>query len=456
MIFCRWLLSGALALGTSMSALAEAPEALRLDVTDFGELSSAAPRIKPWKSVTLDSEYGGQWVLASDLDGDGEVEIVSAQNVNRVGPERGDNNSHYTSTAVAQRLDGTVLWRWGDPTVGQKTWGYDVACQVYDWDGDGRPEVLLCTTGALVELDGVTGEERRRIEIPDEATDCLVFCNLGGGKRATDVLVKDRYRTIWAYDFQGRLLWKVTDPGGYRTAHQPRPIDLDHDGRDEIMAGFAMLNHDGSVRWTLTSNAVDLRRGHLDCCRVLESSQELAGFRILLSCCGARNLALVDGQGRLIWEVPGVHFESISVGHLFPDGGASILVDDGSWTGTTNRSNPLWILDATGKRTGRIATKYSRHHKFLDWTGDGLAEVLVAENGAIYSHRGECVAVLECPRVPADSLKFEQSILVGDMTGDARPDVMLVTPYAVHIFRNDQGTKIWEKYLGTERNLTLY
>ena len=75
---------------------------------------------------------------------------------------------------------------------------------------DGKNEVVLCTKGFLVELDGATGREKRRISIPEDATDCLVFCNLSGGSRPCDVLVKDRYHQIWAYDQSGSLLWTVS------------------------------------------------------------------------------------------------------------------------------------------------------------------------------------------------------------------------------------------------------
>ena len=131
---------------------------------------------------------------------------------------------------------------------------------MFDRNGDGRNEVVLCTKGFLVELDGATGQELRRIPIPEEATDCLVFCNLSGGKNPTEVLVKDRYHQIWAYDLTGRLIWTVKDPGGFRTAHQPRPIDINGDGRDEIMAGYALLNPDGSVRWVFRFEKVAGRR----------------------------------------------------------------------------------------------------------------------------------------------------------------------------------------------------
>jgi hypothetical protein len=419
------------------------------DVKDVGEPTAEVPFIEPWKVVSLDVEYGGQWVVAGDLDNDGLVEIVSAENVN-------ENDVHYTSTAAAQKLGGSVLWRWGNPAIGRKIWHHDVACQIHDWDGDGLNEVVLCTKGFLVELDGATGRERRRIDIADDATDCLVFCNLSGGRRPSDVLVKNRYHQIWAYDHAGNLLWTVRDPGGYRTAHQPRPIDIDGDGRDEIMAGYAMLNADGSVRWVFKSKSVEQARGHLDCCRVVRQGEKPEDFRLVLTCCGANNVALVDGTGRILWEVAGHHFESVDVGRVFPGVGGRQLVVDIDHQPLGN--SPLWVLDEKGKLLGRIVTDYSRHHCLLDWTGDGVNEILVAHNGCIYDHHGRCIGVFAVPGGgPVGTGKGERSMLIGDMTGDGVRDVMIATTETVYIFKNVKGLKLnGPVRLGTERNFTLY
>ncbi len=419
------------------------------DVKDVGEPAAEARFIEPWKVVPLDAEYGGQWVVADDVDGDGQVEIVSAENVN-------NNDVHYTSTAVAQRLDGSVLWRWGNPAIGRKIWHHDVACQIHDWDGDGLNEVVLCTKGFLVELDGATGRERRRIAIADDATDCLVFCNLSGGRGPSDVLVKNRYHQIWAYDHAGNLLWTVKDPGGYRTAHQPRPIDIDGDGRDEIMAGYAMLNADGSVRWVYKSKSVDQARGHLDCSRIVRRGEKPEDFRLVLTCCGANNVALVDGTGRVLWEAAGYHFESVDVGSVFPGmTGRQLVVDiDHQPLG----KSPLWVLNEKGNLLGRIVTDYSRHHCLLDWTGDGVDEILIAHNGCIYDHHGRRIGVFAVPGGGlAGKSKGERSMLVGDVTGDGVHDVMMVTPENVYIYINRKGVKSKGPVRpGTEFNFTLY
>ena len=429
--------------------LAEGGGVMRFDVNATGDPRDDAPVVQPWRRVPLDPEYGGAWVVAGDLDGDGAVEIVSARNVNA-------HDVHYTSAVVAHRLDGSVLWRWGNPKIGRKKLHHDLACQIYDWDGDGRNEVVLCTKGALVELDGATGKERRRLPLPKDATDCLVFANVSGGPRATDVLVKTRYTQIWAYSHEGKLLWTVRNPGGYRTAHQPRPIDLDGDGRDEVMAGYAMLNADGTVRWVYQSQKVNLRAGHLDCVRVLRRGKTPADWRLVVTCCGANAIAMLDGTGKPIWEVTGHHFESVDVGKIcrdVPGPQLAVDIDHRPWG-----KGPLWVLDERGHRLGQIMTNYSRHHALIDWTGDGTEAVLVAEGRGLFDGHGRRIATFAMAH-PGSPRDCEMLCMTGDMTGDGVPDVLLTTRQATaaYIYRNPSSKKpATPAPLGTEPNFTLY
>jgi len=426
-------------------SLAAGGEPLFFDTNDAGPSPTSVPAIEPWRTVPLDADYGGQWVTAADLHGDGKVEFVACENHN-VG------DVHYTSTAVAEDLNGAVLWRWGNPDIGRKTWHHDVACQIHDWDGDGKPEVILATKGAIIELNGQTGQEKRRIQIPEDATDCIAFADLAGRGRPTNVLVKDRYHDIYAYDYPGTLLWHVTDPGGYLTAHQPHPIDLDGDGRDEIAAGYAILNTDGSIRWTFKSAKVDQNRGHLDCLRLVRRGRNLKDVRLILTLCGANGIATIDGNGAVIWERTGSHFESVDIGRVIAERpGLQILVDiDHQPFGRS----PLWLLDESGELLGRINTNYARHHHLLDWTGDGLDEIVNADSGAIYDGKGRRIATLVAP--PATD-RGERSLLVGDFTGDGVPDVALVTTTVVYAFKNENGVKPTPRVgLGTEFNFTLY
>ena len=115
---------------------ARAEQAGSFETDACGVPSADAPVVVPWRTITLDAEYGGYWVVAGDVDGDGEIEIVSAQNYNR-------NDDHFTSSVAVQKLDGSVLWRWGDPKLGRRELHHDVACQIHDLDNNGANEVIL-------------------------------------------------------------------------------------------------------------------------------------------------------------------------------------------------------------------------------------------------------------------------------------------------------------------------
>lgn len=208
------------------------------------------PKVYPWKRIAFDPSFAGAWVLAGDVDGDGEVEIITARNHHS--GEAFPNDIHWVSTVAAYKLNGTLLWSWGEPGSGSAGLAHDVACQIHDWTGDGRIDVVVAEAAHLVVLEGATGRELRRIPLPEaNLSDCLTFADLRGVGRRADVLVKDRYTQIYALDPDGNVLWSNKRPGGHFTAHQPWVHDLDRNGRDEVMAGAVMLNPDGSERWRI-------------------------------------------------------------------------------------------------------------------------------------------------------------------------------------------------------------
>lgn len=424
------------------------------DVDDRGSGADAPALIQPWKRVPLDPAYSGAWIVAGDIDGDDKVEIVSARNVN-VG------DVHYTSAVAAHDLAGRVLWRWGDPGIGRRGLHHDVACQIHDWDGDGRNEVIVCGDGCIVELDGATGVERRRLPIPPEATDCLVFADLAGRGYAAEVLVKTRYGQIWALDYAGRTLWTIREPVGFQTAHQPVPVDLDGDGRDEVIAGYALLNPDGQVRWTIPDNGRFAGAGHLDCARVLRRGERLADWRLVLTCCGHQRLLAIDGTGRVCWEVTGHHFESIDIGRVCAARpGPQIAVDLVAYG---DAPYPVWILDENGELLGQVNAKYSRFHTLLDWNGDGLDKLVLPHARGLFDGQGRRIGTFDMEPQPdpyAGMLQAEGEIgnivLNGDMDGDGVPDITITAPHEVCVFRNPNCAAGPGAGLGSHPNFTLY
>jgi len=416
--------------------LAEAAPS-RFDVAEKDLAGAAAPLIRPSYTVRLDPQYGGPWVTVGDVTGDGAAELVSAR-------ADGPGDVHYTTTVVVHRLDGSVLWKWGDPSSRNKIW-HDVACQIHDLDGDGHNEVVIAADRQVIVFDGATGAVKRQFPIPDKASDCIYFCNLSGRKRPTDILVKTRYDQIWAYDAAGRLLWTVEKPGGYRTSHQPFAIDLDGDGRDEIMAGFAMLNSDGSLRWTIGSVTGKPLGGHADAIRLFADGPKPEDKRLVVTHCGGNQISMLDGNGRMIWCSTGLHFESVFFGRLDPElPGRQLVVDVAHqpWG-----KQPLLILDEQGRLLGRYTTERSRQHRLVDWFGTGTDLIAYAHGRMLLNAKGQMAARFHTP-MPDGAASTQPGdkppgymVHLADVNGDQRPDVVLNTSAAVWVYVNEKGPK---------------
>lgn len=413
----------------------------------LGEPSAHAPVVSPWRTVVLDPQYAGQWTVVGDVDGDREVEIVSARNVDL-------NDNHFTSAVVAQRLDGSVLWKWGDPAIGRRNLHHDVACQIHDLDNNGSNEVILAADRRLVVLDGKTGVPVRSFAIPEHAGDCVAFADLSGKGWPSEILVKNRYQQIWAYSPEGKLLWTVEMPGGYRTAHQPLPVDLDGDGRDEILAGYAALNPDGSVRWVFQAEEGKKNGGHADCWQVVRLADKAEETRLVMTMCGGNALVMTDGAGKLIWRKSGSHYESIDVGEIRPDcPGLEIVVDVDH---LPTPPMPLCLFDEKGEELGRIHTDYTRHHKLVDWDGDGLMEMGSALPRGLFDGYGRRVLTFQ-----VDEGETPWQLVALDLTGHGPRDVMLVTDRGesgkIYLYKNPAPASTAAKApAGTGLNFTLY
>lgn len=152
---------------------------------NLSDSCSKVQTIKPWKVVTIDSLYAGAWIIIDDIDNDKHCEIISVKNFSFY-PEI---DEHYTSSIIVTKIDGNILWKWGNPSIGDNKLHSDVACQVIDWDCDGKKEVVIASDCAIIVIDGQTGKEKRRFSIPKYASDCILFANLTNNKKL-DIIVR--------------------------------------------------------------------------------------------------------------------------------------------------------------------------------------------------------------------------------------------------------------------------
>ena len=170
--------------------------------------------------------------------------------------------------------------------------------------------------------------------------------------------------------------------------------------------------------------------------------------RIALTFCGGNNLAVIDGDGRVVWELSGRHFESIQVGRIIPGEPAPQLLADIDHQPLGN--SPVWVIGRDGQVFGQLVTNYSRQRRLIEWDGDDSDEFLIARDHGLYNHTGKRVATFGLPGVGT-------ILHLGDMDGDGRNDVIFNTDDTIYIFRNEHGQKPSAPVpLGTGTNVTLY
>ncbi|MCP5115192.1 MAG: hypothetical protein GY953_30540, partial [bacterium] len=129
---------------------------------ELSRLRAANPKPKLWKKFRTPKFGAGRNVRFGDLNGDGELDMLFAQNIPRV---RGDAFDHI-SCLTAVTLDGQVLWQLGRPDPRNGLLTNDTPFQIHDTDGDGSEEVVLIRDFQLQVLDGATGKLRKKVWVP--------------------------------------------------------------------------------------------------------------------------------------------------------------------------------------------------------------------------------------------------------------------------------------------------
>lgn len=241
--------------------------------------------------LTIPIHNGGpiHFVWPGDFDGDGEYDYLL------------DRNTTNPQTLEAYKQDGTFLWSVslgpnssnqnnispGSATIDVGMWD---GATVYDLDGDGKAEVVLKIANGvtfgdgtvwsdssdnkqwLAVLDGMTGKLKSYCAIPDDYISVgPMACQLGigylnGTTPSVVAFMKNRNADksfnamVCAYHYNGlelKMDWKwLRGSQDCPDGHQMRIADVDGDGKDEICEIGFVLNHDGTLRYSLASQNV--------------------------------------------------------------------------------------------------------------------------------------------------------------------------------------------------------
>jgi len=327
------------------------------------------------------------------------------------------------SCLTAIDLDGSILWQWGEPSRDHGIIPADLAFQVHDLDGDGSPEVVCCRNFEICVLDGATGEPKLTAPTPKPGPmatwlpeddlhripgDSLCFADLRGTGARRDLLVKDRYSNLWAYDDRLNLLWAFHG----NTGHFPAVADLDGDGCDEIMIGYTLVDHDGTPLWQLDVE------DHQDAIAIAPLHSGTHEPRIAIAC-GEGGTVVCDPQGKILWRDRTGHVQRLTVAPLREDVPGLQVVTKTFW------GNPdiICLYDAKGALLESI--ELSGGGAVLspvNWRGDGIDLLLASGSltrGGLLDGFLRPVVVFPDdghPTLCAEAL---------DLTGDPRDEVVL-------------------------------
>lgn len=393
-----------------------------------------------WKTIDLKDFGAGRHIRFGHLTGTEETHIVIAQSQKRIAK---DAFAHI-SCLTAIDLDGNVLWQIGEPNPDHAHLTADLPFQVCDIDGDGKDEVIVARDFKILMLDGETAKVRKWIHtplVPDEPkhlnigwlkykthpfrrlnVDSIRICNLSGGPRPSDLLIKDRYKRVWAYDSDLNLLW--SHDACVNTGHFPYSKDINGDGREEVMVGYDMLDADGNRIWSLpihSDHADEIIIGRID-----PDREEMIAIAA-----GDEGFVLANLRGEILLKELIGHAQRISVGNYRPElKGLEICV-------TTYWGNQGIILLYDCKGRFLWSAEPSTNGNMItpvNWTGDGQDLILlngnVEKGGLIDGFNRQVV------RFPEDGHPGMCAEVI-DLTGDCRDEIVLWDEKRMYIYTQD-------------------
>jgi rhamnogalacturonan endolyase len=406
--------------------------------------------------------YTANDLSVGDLDGDGELEYVLKWD-----PTNAKDNSQagYTGNVFldAYELNGTRLWRI-DLGRNIRAGAHYTQFQVFDYDGDGKAEVMVKTadgtrsgTGQVIgnanadfrNSDGyiLSGPEFLTVfngqtgailattnYVPARGTVSSWGDSYGNrvdrflastayldGQRPSAIFSRGYYTriVIAAWDYRNGALTQhwVFDSNSAgstyegRGNHQMSVADVDNDGRQEILFGSLAINDNGTPMWAFNHHGDALHvsdfipsRAGLELFKPSEHTDELADY-------------MVDARtGAVIWSHPSCGCDNgrAVAGDIYA-GSAGAEAWSAAVAGLSNTSG------------GQASSRKPGSTNFLVWWDtDTLRELLDSNHVDKYGTGGD-TRLLTADGTTSNNGTKSTPALSGDILGDWREEVVLRT-----------------------------
>ena len=401
----------------------------------------------------------------SDVDGDGEYEIILKWD-----PSNAHDNSHdgYTGEVYfdCYKLNGQHLWR---INLGRniRAGAHYTQFMVFDFDGDGKAEVVMKTADGTVDgkgkvigdaqadyrneqgriltgpeyltvFNGLTGEAMQTIDYVPERGNLMDWGDNRGnrsdrflacvayldGIHPSVVMCRGYYtRTVLAaYDWNGkelkeRWIFDSNHPGCEDYAgqgnHNLRVGDVDGDGCDEIIYGSCAIDHNGKGLYTT-------KMGHGDAIHLTHFDPSRKGLQVWDCHENKRDGSTYRdaATGEILFQIK----DSTDVGRCM-----AADIDP------TQPGVEMWSLASGGIRNikGEVVKARVRGlscNMAVWWDGDLLRELLDRNIVSKYNwKKGVCERIAIFEGALSNNGTKATPCLQGDIVGDWREEVLLRT-----------------------------
>jgi rhamnogalacturonan endolyase len=365
-----------------------------------------------------------------DLDGDGLLDVVFRCD-NGI-KENTRDPGHWVELEAFTSF-GKQLWRRAlidyDHCFGNAN---NAPMLVADLDGDGAAEVAARMQVGdevfLAVLNGVNGKLLRKTPWPAMATDIsgtstrvhMAVAHLDGRNLSlitqTGLYENERFH---AFDASLKLLWNYDSfgPTSGSGSHHIDIADVDGDGKDEVFDGTTLLNHDGTVRWSIYRLHPDI----VAIKHILPGTAKRQVYYAVESSTHAGAYVVDADTGKLHWKLN--REDDPRWGHAHIGWAADILASSPGYEMLTNRdghpAEETVLFSAAGEI---LASPFSNRHRPMNWSGGAARDLVDTGTGELARFDGkQIVKTGERLNAGVPQCRF---ILAADLLGDYRDEVV--------------------------------
>jgi hypothetical protein len=391
-------------------------------------------------------------LIAADVNGNGQRDLIITQ----------------PSLIVAYAESGTKLWNVASPNNqlgGQAEKDglpglHGPGVQAGDIDDDGTIEVLYVTTdNRLRVINGRTGSIERNITLPAVSSrfnrwEHAIISNFRGSGVSGDLLlsasvaISDNYlraTKIAAYSYASlagagagaEALWSRSDFVS-QSHGQPRVMDLDEDGRDEVVGGI-VVGHDGS-------KCVDIGVGnnklpHVDSLAIGDIDPSSPGFEAVIAEESGERRVIMFNKSTVLWSrsrKPATDGDKVQIGNYATNRTGLEIFLRGA------ESNDMWVMDRAGNRIA--AYNFDAVKQPQSWTDAGIEDIFPihwtggSKQFAVAKERHESGDVGIFDPLTAEFIQvFDEAadrVYVVDLAGDWREEIVVISGSRLSIYRN--------------------